>query len=96
MPINVTIIKKNGKRVPYNSNNVYSAIKKGFYAMRTDCDADIRLIFTMVEIKLNKLHKVNHFCLSMLSKISLLIQFAIRDMLMLLMTMTDIVQNVTE
>ena len=45
MPINLTIIKKNGKRVPYNSNNVYSAIKKGFYAMRTDCDADIRLIF---------------------------------------------------
>ena len=61
MPINVTIIKKNGKRVPYNSNNVYSAIKKGFYAMRTDCDADIRLIFTMVENQIEQIAQTQSF-----------------------------------
>ena len=61
MPINLTIIKKNGKRVPYNSNNVYSAIKKGFYAMRTDCDADIRLIFTMVENQIEQIAQTQSF-----------------------------------
>lgn len=61
MPINVTIIKKNGKRVPYNPNNVYSAIKKGFYAVRTDCDADIRLIFTMVENQIEQIAQSQSF-----------------------------------
>jgi anaerobic ribonucleoside-triphosphate reductase len=61
MPINLTIIKKSGKRVPYNSNNVYNAIRKGFLAMRQDCDADIRLVFNSVEQKIQLLESTQTF-----------------------------------
>ena len=49
MNIKLTVLKKNGKRVPYNSNNVYNAIRKGFYAETTDCDDAIRSVFNAVE-----------------------------------------------
>lgn len=61
MPINLTIIKKNGKRVPYNSNNVYSAIKKGFCAVRTEADEEIRTVFIAVEAKIEELSKTQSF-----------------------------------
>lgn len=49
MNIKLTVLKKNGKRVPYNSNNVYNAIRKGFYAETTDCDEAIRSVFNAIE-----------------------------------------------
>ena len=61
MPINLTIIKKSGKRVPYNSNNVYSAIRKGFLAVREDCDAEIRTAFNIVEKKIEEISQTQTF-----------------------------------
>ena len=61
MPNNLIIIKRNGKRVQYNSHNVYSAIRKGFESVRTDCDADVRQVFTAVEKQIESIAQTQTF-----------------------------------
>ena len=61
MPKKLTIIKRNGKRVPYNSHNVYAAIRKGFESVSPDYDEEIRQVFAAVEAQLHILAQAQTF-----------------------------------
>ena len=50
---NLIVIKRSGKKVPYNSNNVYGAIRKGFTSVQNNSDEAIRNVFNEVEQQIN-------------------------------------------
>jgi ribonucleoside-triphosphate reductase len=52
----IVVIKRNGKKTAYNSNNVYGAIKKGFDGAKHYNSEDVRTVFNAVESKINKLN----------------------------------------
>lgn len=51
----LTVVKRTGKKVPYNSNNVYLAIRKGFNAVVPNADEQIRLVFNEVETEIKNM-----------------------------------------
>ena len=55
MLANLTVVKRTGKKVPYNSNNVYLAIRKGFNAVIPNADDAIRSVFGRVETEITKM-----------------------------------------
>ena len=55
MLANLTVVKRTGKKVPYNSNNVYLAIRKGFNAVIPNADDAIRSVFGRVETEITKI-----------------------------------------
>lgn len=58
---NLTVIKRTGKKVPYNSNNVYGAIQKGFQSVLPNSDSEVRFIFRYVEEKISKISETQSF-----------------------------------
>lgn len=61
MLANLTVIKRTGKKVPYNSNNVYGAIQKGFQSVMPESDEAIRLIFQEVEFQIAQMSETQSF-----------------------------------